>query len=191
MDGTGSRTDEAATLVTRIAGGDREAFARFYDAFAGAALALIRRILRDPGAAEEVLQDVFWQVWREASQYDQRRGTPAAWLLMRARTRAIDKLRSARRRERTFTVPVDESSLGTAGRMEDPGRAVETSMVQRALAQLPPDQRRVIELAFFEGLTQSEIASRLGEPLGTVKTRARLGLERLRGALHGERLEAT
>jgi RNA polymerase sigma-70 factor, ECF subfamily len=180
--------DDAEGLITRIASGDRDAFSRFYDAFAGTALGLIRRVLRDPSAAEDVLQEVFWQVWQEASRYDPRRGSPAAWVLMRARARAIDRLRSIRRREQTFVMPVNEAVArqddggGTSAAMAAEGRRV----VEHALAGLPEAQRRVIELAFFEGLTQSEIAARLGEPLGTVKTRARLGLERLRTALHAE-----
>ena len=193
MSPTSLSPDGAAALIARIAGGDREAFSSFYDAFARPAFGLIQRVLRDPGAAEEVLQEVFWQIWREAAQYDPRRGSPEAWLFMRAKTRAIDKLRSIRRRERTFAMPVDEAvARPTGAGAEKPGGAVEDrSLVQTALAQLPAAQRQVIELAFFEGLTQSEIAARLGEPLGTVKTRARLGLERLRGVLKGERLEAT
>src|SRR5437867_3201894 len=101
--------EDSAALIARIAEGDREAFARFYDTSARMVFGLIRRVLRDPGVAEEVLQEVFWQVWNEAAQYDPRRGSPASWLLMRARTRAIDRLRSIRRRERTFVMPVDGS----------------------------------------------------------------------------------
>jgi len=183
-------SDDAAALLARIVQRDREAFGRFYDIFAGAAFGLIRRVLRDPGACEEVLQEVFWQVWQDAAQYDPRRGSPETWLLMRAKARAIDRLRSIRRREKTFVMPVDESAARQTGE-ENPGAAVERGLVQGALAQLPSAQRRVIELAFFEGLTQSEIAARLGEPLGTVKTRARLALERLRGVLKGERLPET
>jgi len=188
--GAGSET---SALIARIAAGDRDAFSRFYDLLAPTAFGLIRRVLRDPEAAAEVLQEVFWQVWREASQYDARRGSPEAWLVMRAKTRAIDRLRSIRRRDRTFVAPGDES---VARSSEEPAEnpavvAEDRSLIQSALAQLPEPQRRVIELAFFDGLTQSEIAARLGEPLGTVKTRARLGLERLRGALRGERVSAT
>jgi len=188
--GAGSET---SALIERIAAGDRDAFSRFYDLLAPTAFGLIRRVLRDPEAAAEVLQEVFWQVWREASQYDARRGSPEAWLVMRAKTRAIDRLRSIRRRDRTFVAPGDES---VARSSEEPAEnpavvAEDRSLIQSALAQLPEPQRRVIELAFFDGLTQSEIAARLGEPLGTVKTRARLGLERLRGALSGERVSAT
>ena len=188
--GAGSET---STLIARIAAGDRDAFSRFYDLLAPTAFGLIRRVLRDPEAAAEVLQEVFWQVWREAPQYDAGRGSPEAWLVMRAKTRAIDRLRSIRRRDRTFVAPVDES---VARSSEEPAEnpavvAEDRSLIQTALAQLPEPQRRVIEMAFFEGLTQSEIAIRLREPLGTVKTRARLGLERLRGALRGERVSAT
>ncbi|HKC08765.1 MAG TPA: sigma-70 family RNA polymerase sigma factor [Methylomirabilota bacterium] len=187
--GAGSET---SALIERIAAGDRDAFSRFYDLLAPIAFGLIRRVLRDPEAAADVLQEVFWQVWREAPQYDARRGSPEAWLVMRAKTRAIDRLRSIRRRDRTFVAPVDES---VARSSEEPAEnpavvAEDRSLIQTALAQLPEPQRRVIELAFFDGLTQSEIAARLGEPLGTVKTRARLGLERLRGVLRGERVSA-
>jgi RNA polymerase sigma-70 factor (ECF subfamily) len=186
-------SEETSALITRIAEGDRDAFSRFYDLLAPTAFGLIRRVLRDPEAAAEVLQEVFWQVWREAPRYDPKRGSPEAWLVMRAKTRAIDRLRSIRRRDRTFVAPVDESvAPRDDGPAENPAVVAEDrSLVRTALAQLPEPQRRVIELAFFEGLTQSEIATRLGEPLGTVKTRARLGLERLRGALRGERLSAT
>jgi RNA polymerase sigma-70 factor, ECF subfamily len=186
-------SSETSALITRIAVGDRDAFSRFYDLLAPTAFGLIRRVLRDPEAAADVLQEVFWQVWREAPQYDPKRGSPEAWLVMRAKTRAIDRLRSIRRRDRTFVAPVDESvARSSEAPAENPAVVAEDrGLVQTALAQLPEPQRRVIELAFFEGLTQSEIATRLGEPLGTVKTRARLGLERLRGALKGERVSAT
>ena len=177
--------DDATLLIARIAGGDRDAFGRFYDAFAATVFGLIRRVLRDPVPAEEVLQDVFWQVWQEASRFDARRGSPIAWLSMRAKARAIDKLRSIRRRERTFVTPVDETVArsGAAGGDSQAEAAEGRGVLEGALAQLPEAQRRVIELAFFEGMTQSEIAARTGDPLGTVKTRARLGLERLRGVL--------
>ena len=186
-------SESSAALIAAIAAGDRDAFSRFYDLTAPMAFGLIRRVLRDPEAAAEVLQEVFWQVWQDAPRYDPKRGSPEAWLVMRAKTRAIDRLRSIRRRDRTFVAPVDES---VAQRSPDqaPNPAVvaeDRGLIQTALAQLPEAQRRVIELAFFEGLTHSEIATRLGEPLGTVKTRARLGLDRLRGVLGGERLSAT
>src|SRR4029078_4225083 len=132
---------------------------------------------RDPEAAADVLQEVFWQIWQEAGRYDPSRGSPEAWVVMRAKTRAIDRLRSMRRRDRTFVAPVDESVASRRGDGEAPNPAVvaeDRGLVQTALGQLPEAQRRVIELAFFEGLTQSEIATRLGEPLGTGKTRPRV-----------------
>jgi RNA polymerase sigma-70 factor (ECF subfamily) len=189
MQSAGAPTSDAAGLLARIAGGDRDAFGRFYDSFAGLALGLIRRILRDPAASEEVLQEVFWQIWQEAARYDPQRGSPEAWLVMRAKTRAIDRLRAIRRREKTFVAPVDDAVAASASDApaENPGVAAERrGLVRSALDDLPEPQRRVVELAFFEGLTQSEIAIRLGEPLGTVKTRARLGLERLRSLMTRE-----
>jgi RNA polymerase sigma-70 factor (ECF subfamily) len=179
----------AAELVGRVARGDEDAFGQLYDAYAGLAFGLIRRVLREKEAAEEVLQEVFWQVWREAGTFDPARGSAEAWLLMRAKTRAIDKLRSMRRREQTFVAPVDEATARPAEprRDEDPALTAEDrTLVGGALDGLPAAQRRVIELAFYEGLTQAEIATRLGEPLGTVKTRARLGLERLRTLVSGK-----
>jgi RNA polymerase sigma-70 factor, ECF subfamily len=182
MADTGPLSAPRDDLVERIARGDRDAFALFYDRHAGLVLGLARRILRNESAAEEVLQEVFWQVWQDAGQYDPRRGSPEAWLVMRARTRTIDRLRSMRRRERTFVAPLDEGiARGDPAGHENPAtRAEDRGLVQGALGRLPEPQRRVIEMAFFEDLTQAEIAARLGEPLGTVKTRARAGLERLR-----------
>ena len=175
----------AADLVARMARGDESAFSQFYDTYAGLAFGLIRRILREKEAAEEVLQEVFWQVWREAATFDPRRGAPEAWLIMRAKTRAIDKLRSIRRKEQTFVSPADDgTTAGADPRADDPAvAAADRTLVEGALARLPEAQRRVIQLAFFGGLTLSEIAARLGEPIGTVKTRARTGLERLRAFL--------
>ena len=185
--------DDAVNLITRIAKGDRDAFSHFYDAMSPMAFGLIRRVLRDPGVAEEVLQDVFWEVWRDAPRYDSARGSPEAWLLMRAKSRAIDKVRSIRRRGQTFVAPVDEAVARAPDTgIDRPGAGLEDrGQVERGLRELPVAQRQVIELAFFGGLTQSEIATRLAEPLGTVKTRARLGLERLRGLLGGEQRPKT
>lgn len=166
-----------------MAGGDREAFSDFYGRYASLAFALLRRILIRQEEAEEALQEVFWQIWVEASTYDERRGSPEAWLLNRARSRAIDMLRSIRRRRETFVAPLDEqTAVASPNRAPSPGSQPEDRLlVETALALLSGPQREVIELAFYEGLTQSEIALRLGEPLGTIKTRMRLGLERLRG----------
>ena len=173
----------AADLIARIARGGREAFERLYDTHASLAFGMIRRVLRDRESAEEVLPEVFWEVWQEAAGYDPARGTPEASLIIRAKTRAIDKLRSMRRREQAFVARVDERlTRGPETRGDDPALAAEDrSLAQGALEQLPGPQRQALELAFYGGLTQAEIAARLGEPLGTVKARMRLGLERLRG----------
>jgi RNA polymerase sigma-70 factor (ECF subfamily) len=169
-------------LVRKMAAGDRDAFGRFYDRYAPLVYPLVLRIVRERADAADVLQEVFWEVWRGASAYDPARGTPEAWLFTRARTRAIDRVRSLRRRGETFVAPVDEAVSAAPA---EPGgdaaeRAEDRGTVLRALEQLPEGQREVIELAYYGGLTHTEIAERLKQPLGTVKTRIRLGLERLR-----------
>jgi RNA polymerase sigma-70 factor (ECF subfamily) len=172
-------------LIRQMAQGDRGAFARFYDRHARQVYPLIARIVRDPADAADVLQEVFWEAWQSAASYDPSRGTPEAWIFMRARTRAIDRVRAVRRRSETFVAPVDEGVTAAAA---DPGgdaaeRAEDRNLVLGALGQLPDNQREVLELAYYGGLTQTEIAERLKQPLGTVKTRIRLGLERLREVL--------
>ncbi len=172
-----------------MAGGDRRAFEAFYDRYATLAFPLIRRILGQPAEAEDVLQEVFWQAWQEAAGYDARRGSPEAWLLVRARSRAIDRVRANRRRGEIFVSSGgDVSDVAPAGAQANPGREAEDRVAARsALALLPGPQRQVIELAYFGGYTQEEIARRLGEPLGTVKTRMRAGLESLRAHFGADR----
>jgi len=140
------------------------------------------RIVRERGDADDVLQEVFWEAWQAADGYDPDRGSPEAWIVMRARTRAIDRIRSVRRRSETFVAPVDETlapaPVQPGGDAAD--RAADRGLVTGALAKLPEVQREVIELAYYGGLTQTEIAERLRQPLGTVKTRMRIALERLR-----------
>ena len=150
-----------AELIRRMADGDADACGVFYDRYARLAYPLIVRIVRDPADAADVLQEVFWEAWQAAATYDPARGSPEAWIVMRARTRAIDRLRAIRRRGETFVAPVDGAVAGV-------------------LDRLPDAQREVIELAYFGGLTQTEIAERLEQPPGTVKPLMRLGLERLR-----------
>jgi len=173
------------TLIRQMAAGDREAFGSFYDRYASLVYPLIVRIVRDRSDAADVLQDVFWEAWQSAASYDPRRGTPEAWMITRARTRAIDRVRAVRRRGETFVMPVEE---GIAAEPAIAGgdaaeRAEDRGIIQGALGQLSLAQREVIELAYYAGLTQTEIAERLKQPLGTVKTRIRLGLERLREAV--------
>lgn len=176
--------DDPVRLLQQVAGGDREAFGRFYDHYAPLVFTLAVRLLGLRSNAEDLLQEVFLQAWRQAVSYNPDRGSPEAWLLTITWSRAIDKLRSLRRRERRVMPLEDPSRTESGGAVEN--EIVETEaklMVHGALARLPEAQRTVLELAYFDGLTQSEIAARLGEPLGTVKTRMRAGLEQLRGFL--------
>jgi RNA polymerase sigma-70 factor (ECF subfamily) len=169
-----------ADLIRGMAAGDRDAFARFYDRYAPIVYPIVLRIVRDAADAADVLQEVFWESWQNAAAYDPGRGSAEAWLVMRARTRAIDRVRAVRRREATFVAPVDEAAAAAPAAPDAAEQAEDRSVVMRALEQLPEAQREVIELAYYRGLTQTEIAARLRQPLGTVKTRLRLGLERLR-----------
>jgi RNA polymerase sigma-70 factor (ECF subfamily) len=169
-----------------MAGGDRDAFAAFYDGYAPLAFGVIRRIVRDAGAAEDVLQEVFWELWQAAADYDPARGTPAAWVVTRARSRGIDRARAVRRRNDMVVTELREAVVPGAVTGENPGvLAEQRGMLRGALGQLPDNQREVIELAYFAGLTQTEIAEQTKQPLGTVKTRMRLGLDRLRGLVGG------
>jgi RNA polymerase sigma-70 factor (ECF subfamily) len=171
-------------LIRQMAQGDRGAFARFYDRHARQVYPLIARIVRDPADAADVLQEVFWSAWKAADSYDADRGTPEAWIITRARSRALDRLRSVRRRSATFVAPVDEGIVATrSGAEHGPGQAVDRVAVKSGLERLAADEREVLELAYYAGLTQTEIAKQLQAPLGTVKTRMRRALERLQGIM--------
>jgi RNA polymerase sigma-70 factor (ECF subfamily) len=181
--------DDAA-CVKRAAAGDGAALATLYDAHSRAVYSLILRIVGDEADAEDVLQEVFAQAWRQAGRYDSSRGTVAAWLLNMARTRSIDRLRARRARPDTTAATSEETWQDLSAPVVDPGDALaaarDAERVREALGELPLLQRLAIELAYFEGLTQSEIAERLEQPLGTIKTRIRMGLIKLRDALSGE-----
>jgi len=168
-------------LLLRIAGKDAQALADLYDRYAPVALALAARILRDRSEAEDVLQGVFTRVWKEAGRYDASKGSPTAWLLSWVRNGAIDRLRRREASQRATMQSADRAP-STPEDHDAPG-AEERERLAKAVAALPADQRQVIELAYFEGLSQTQIAQRLGEPLGTVKTRTRLGMIKLRQAL--------
>jgi RNA polymerase sigma-70 factor (ECF subfamily) len=166
-------------LVGRLADGDKAAAGALYDRYARLVYSLILRIVQDEGDAEDLLQDVFVQAWQQASRFDRTRGAVAAWLLTIARSRALDRLRSRRSRPETGTAAIDAIQPAAA-----PAVASEDAIaVRRALAEMPLLPRVALELAYFEGLSHTEIAERLGEPLGTVKTRIRTGLLKLRSLL--------
>jgi len=172
--------------VRRMAGHNADALAELYDRYARTVYSLALRIVGEQADAEDVVQEVFSQAWTQAPRYDAGRGAVAAWLLTMTRSRAIDRVRA--RRARPDSDPADEVQLS---RLVDPAEPHDVSLLtgeqvsrlRLAMARLPLLQRVAIELAYFEGLTQSEIAARLDEPLGTVKTRVRLGLLKLRESL--------
>jgi RNA polymerase sigma-70 factor, ECF subfamily len=173
--------------LRRFASGDQGAAAGLYDRHARALYSLILRIVGDEGEAEDVLQEVFVQAFRQAGRYDSSRGAVAAWLLMMARSRAIDRVRARRARvegrtgEVTVLNDLPDSQPDASSAMLD---EEQTRLVREALAGLPLLQRMAIELAYYEGLSHTEIAERLEQPLGTVKTRIRLGLLKLRDVLN-------
>src|SRR5437764_5707571 len=174
-----------ADLIRAVADGDQQALAALYDATSRTVYGLLLRILADASVAEEVLLDVYTQVWRQAGAYSRERGAPLAWLTTIARSRAIDRLRRGRQ-EQQRTEPLDPAAqfASVGANAEDDARASEVrAVVRAALDSLAPEQREVIELAYYGGMSHSEIASARGLPLGTVKTRTRLGMMRLREML--------
>lgn len=171
-----------AALIGRMVQRDEAALAALYDRYAGLISSVLHRILRDNQAAEEILQDIFFQLWNTASRFDATRGSLPAWLVVIARNRAISRLRrhnpaaGEELLEAMATSPLNlESSAAQQQLLE---------RVQASLENLPKEQRAAVELAYFEGLTHTEIAARTGDPLGTVKTRLRSALETLRRTLH-------
>lgn len=170
-------------ILRRIAAQEREALAEFYDRTAGVIYGTVLRMLGDPSEAEEVVQDVFVQVWTKAGSYDARLGKPINWALGIARNRSIDRLRARQRRSKVFQETTDEDFTAVAAtEMDSPALlgGDDAAAVQAAVKSLPPDQQQAIELAFFRGLSHAEVAEALGEPLGTVKARIRRGMLKLR-----------
>lgn len=166
-------------LLRRIAARDPKALRELYDRCASVALAVAHRILRSAPEAQDVLQDAFVEAWRNAGQFDARRGTAVAWLIAITRSRALDRLRARAASDRARTALKAEEPPAVPLPIESATQRQERDRLQQALATLPSEQRDTLQLAYFEGLTQVEIAARLGEPLGTVKTRCRLALEKL------------
>jgi len=172
-------------LLREVAGGDKVALRRLYDRLAGRVLSVGLRMLGDHSEAEDLVQEVFIEVWRRAPQYDPPRGTVSAWVTAMSRSRALDRLRAGSRRATKIQAVKAEPSLADFG-VQSPEAATvwqeRQREVQAALAALPGEQRSSIELAYFEGLSCGEIAERTGQPLGTIKSRLRLALGKL-GAL--------
>jgi len=170
-----------AALVGRILQRDETALAELYDRYSGMLTSVLVRILRDQQAAEEILQDIFYQLWRNAGQFDESRGSLPGWLVVIARNRAISRLRkhNPAAGEELFegAMPLSFNLETAAAQQQMLGR------VRGAMESLPGEQRAVVELAYFEGMSHSEIAARTGDPLGTVKTRLRTAVETLRRTL--------
>jgi RNA polymerase sigma-70 factor (ECF subfamily) len=174
-------------LLHAVARGDESALAALYDRYNSILLGLLLRILHSRSEAEDVLQEVFLQIWQRAANFDEARGRGFTWMVTLARSRAIDRLRSLQSRQRADDTAMQNAPEQSGDASDDAYHAEQREIVRTALAEIPEEQRRALLLAYFEGLTQSEIAARLGQPLGTVKTRMRSGMGKLRELL-GERM---
>lgn len=180
-----TRDRELVALIRQVASGDQSALTVIYDATNRLVFGLILRIVVDRATAEEVLLDVYTQVWRQAAAYDTSRGVPLAWVMTIARSRAIDRLRAGKHDQQNKD-PLDAIAEVRASGVNPEEASVfseRRQLVRTALNTLAPEQREVIELAYYSGLSHSEIALKLGQPLGTVKTRTRLGMIKLRDIL--------
>lgn len=182
----GDLSDEE--LMRRLFYRDRRALEAIFDRYGDLVYSTALRVLRDPHLAQDVSQEIFVRLWRKPQSYSAERGRFTTWLISVARNRAVDEVRSRRRRHRYETAsPEEQEREVPAGDANDPALSAQLAeqarLVRAALAELPPEQRQVLELAYFGGLTQQEIADRLAQPLGTVKTRIRLGMQKLRAAL--------
>lgn len=175
-------------LVAAIGAGNATALGLLYDRFSSMLLGLAHRVLGDASDAEEVLQEAFLQVWNQAGRYDPKRSSVSTWLVLITRSRAIDRLRSRKVKDRTL-VAIQQEKRGAHTSPEGVGdvlRQERARRLRREMALLPPEQREVLEMAFFRGMTQSEIAERTGIPLGTVKTRSLLAMRKLRQAMSAD-----
>lgn len=183
-------TESDDRLLALLAAGDERAAAELYDRFAATLMAVAFRVTRSRADAEDVVLETLDQAWRQAQRYERARGSLEAWLIVIARSRAFDRMRSDQRRGRRI-VPIEDQPGGALLEARDEGaspiEAAEASDTRRrvalALASLPSAQREAVELAFYDGLSHSEVAEQLGEPLGTIKTRIRMGMIKLRDLL--------
>ncbi|HEX8196561.1 MAG TPA: sigma-70 family RNA polymerase sigma factor [Pyrinomonadaceae bacterium] len=172
-----------ADLLRAVAQGDEESLAAIYDRYRTILFGLLFRILGNRAEAEDVLQEVFVQVWQRARDFDENRGKAFTWLVTLARSRAIDRLRSLGSRSRTIEAATKESADAVGDAVEDAINNERGEVVREALKELPEEQRAALLMAYFDGFSQSEIAERTNTPLGTVKTRMRTGMTKLREVL--------
>jgi RNA polymerase sigma-70 factor, ECF subfamily len=182
--------DDDRALLSRMAGGDEAALGSLYDLWSERVHTLAFWILKDTDEAEDVVEETFWQIWRTADRYRRQRAAASTWIMMIARSRALDRLRARKRRADWTAAPATVNELqDQSGNMspEQPGSRTDSvdqqAQLGSALAALPPEQRAALEMAYFEGLSHGEIAERTAQPLGTVKTRIRLAMQKLRQAL--------
>ncbi|HEY0968403.1 MAG TPA: sigma-70 family RNA polymerase sigma factor [Opitutaceae bacterium] len=181
-----SRQDEDARLLRLVASGDRDAFARLYDRFSRPLFSIAQRVLNDPREAEDIVHDVFVALWEKSGSFESNRGSAFAWCVTMTRNRAIDRVRARKRRGELLSesVPSDlgyeVNEAGAGDSADDLWGKEKAAAVRAALANLPAEQRAALQLAYYSGLTQQEIAAKLREPLGTVKARIRRGLLKLR-----------
>lgn len=178
-------------LMSRLSLRDLKAFRTLYQRYSSLVYSASLRVLRDPALAEDMVQEIFLRIWRKPESYVSQRGKFATWLTSVTRNRAVDEIRSRNRRYRHETASPEEQEWDVPGdERDDPALTAELSdqrrLILAALSGLPEEQKQVIELAYFGGLTQQEISERLQQPLGTVKTRIRLGMQKLRAALTPE-----
>lgn len=185
--GTQSQNIDDAALMERISAGDENALEQLYDRYGALLSTICRQIVPDRAEAEEVLIDVFWEVWEKSDRYDLSRGSPRTYLTMLTRSRAIDRLRSIKSQPSPQSEPVEASWREPESQQPGPQQSLVTdeisNIVATAVANLPEIERRLIELSFFQGLTHRQIADRLTQPLGTIKSQIRRGIGRLRDTL--------
>ncbi|MEP6732409.1 MAG: sigma-70 family RNA polymerase sigma factor [bacterium] len=191
---SGRVTTDDVTLLRRMAEGDEQALGAFYDRWNPLVHAVVVRILRQRDDVDDVVEEAFWQAWRQSARYEPSRGSVQTWLLTIARSRALDRARgNQRRREEPLE---NESGELVVQRAADSDASMDAEAAERrkivlaALSELPAEQREALELGYYGGLSQSEIADRTGQPLGTIKTRMRLAMQKLKGSLLVLREEA-
>ena len=180
--------DNDVELLRSISAGDRLAFSQFYDQYSKLLFSIAFRILNDQKEAEDVLQEVFVQIWDKAGNYNPNLGKPCSWAITLTRNKAIDYIRAYQRRSKLMEQATTEMLVRTPGAAtanESVRGRENVELIGSAVAELPEDQRKAIEMAFFSGLTQNEISETLQEPLGTIKARIRRGMLKLRGRLEG------